>query len=179
MSLQELKKLGDALDAKQHDSPYVTHFFRLLILTGCRLSEIQTLKWEYVDFDNSILRLPDSKTGKKTIYLGAAVIDELKIIPKLASNPHVICGSIEGHYLADVQGPWELLRKAAGIEDVRIHDLRHTFASRAVALGQGLPTIGKLLGHTQTQTTARYAHLAADHSLAAVDLVSKSLADSL
>ena len=179
MSLQEIKKLGDALDAKQLTSPYVAHFFRLLILTGCRLGEIQTLKWEYVDFDNSILRLPDSKTGKKTIYLGAAVVDELKRIPKLASNPHVICGSIEGQFLADVQGPWELLRKAAGIEDVRIHDLRHTFASRAVALGQGLPTIGKLLGHTQTQTTARYAHLAADHSLAAADLVSKSLADAL
>ena len=78
-----------------------------------------------------------------------------------------------------VDRPWDLIRKAAGIEDVRIHDLRHTFASRAVALGQGLPTIGKLLGHTQTQTTARYAHLAADHSLAAADLVSKSLADAL
>ncbi len=179
LSLVELKKLGEALEGVQCKSPYVAHFFRLLIFTGCRLGEIQTLKWEYVDFENSILRLPDSKTGKKTIYLGAAVIDELKRIPKLASNPHVICGSIEGHYLADVQGPWELIRRAAEIEDVRIHDLRHTFASRAVALGQGLPTIGKLLGHTQTQTTARYAHLAADHSLAAADQVSKSLADAL
>lgn len=179
LSPQELKKLGEALQSIKCRSPYVAHFFRLLILTGCRLGEIQTLKWDYVDLESSVLRLPDSKTGKKTIYLGASVIDELKRIPRLSGNPHVICGSIEGHYLADVQGPWELVRKAAGIEDVRIHDLRHTFASRAVALGQGLPTIGKLLGHTQTQTTARYAHLAADHSIAAADQISMSLADGL
>jgi Arm DNA-binding domain/Phage integrase family len=94
-------------------------------------------------------------------------------------SPYVICGSIEGRCLVDVQGPWELVRKAADIKDVRIHDLRHTFASRAVALGQGLPTIGKLLGHTQTQTTARYAHLATDHSLAAADQISRNLADAL
>jgi integrase len=179
LSLLELKKLGETLEAIQSKSPYVAHFFRLLILTGCRLGEIQTLKWDYVDFDGSILRLPDSKTGRKTIYLGASAIEELNRIPRLAGNPYVICGSIEGRFLADVQGPWELVRKAAGIEDVRIHDLRHTFASRAVALGQGLPTIGKLLGHTQTQTTARYAHLAADHSIAAADQVSQSLADAL
>lgn len=87
--------------------------------------------------------------------------------------------AFDGHYLADVQGPWELVRKVAGIEDVRIHDIRHTFASRAVAFGQGLPTIGKLLGHTQAQTTARYVHLAADHSIAAADQVSLSLANAL
>ncbi len=179
LSLQELKKLGEALEAEQLQSPYVAHFFRLLILTGCRLGEIQSLKWDYVDFENSILRLPDSKTGKKTIYLGEAAVNELKRIPKVIGNPHVICGNNEGQFLADVQAPWQRTRKAAGIEDVRIHDLRHTFASRAVALGQGLPTIGRLLGHTQTQTTARYAHLAADHSLAAADQVSKSLADAL
>jgi len=179
LSPLELKKLGEALDTEQSKNPYVAHFFRLLILTGCRLGEIQSLKWDYVDLESSILRLPDSKTGKKTIYLGAAAVDELKRIPKVVGNPYVICGSIEGHYLADVQAPWERIRKVAMIQDVRIHDLRHTFASRAVALGQGLPTIGKLLGHTQTQTTARYAHLAADHSLAAADQVSKSLADAL
>ena len=179
LSLLELKKLGEVLEGVQRKSPYVAHFFRLLILTGCRLGEIQTLKWDYVDLEASILRLPDSKTGKKTIYLGASAIAEIKRIPKVAGNPYVICGSIEGHHLADVQGRWEVVRKVAGIEDVRIHDLRHTFASRAVALGQGLPTIGKLLGHTQTQTTARYAHLAADHSIAAADLVSQSLADAL
>jgi integrase len=179
LSLQELKKLGEALEAEKHQNPYVAHFFRLLILTGCRLGEIQSLKWDYVDLENSILRLPDSKTGKKTIYLGASAVEELKRIPKVICNPYVICGNLEGQFLADVQAPWQRTRKAAEIADVRIHDLRHTFASRAVALGQGLPTIGKLLGHTQTQTTARYAHLAADHSLAAADLISKSLADAL
>jgi integrase len=179
LSPLELKKLGEALETIQCKSPYVAHFFRLLVLTGCRLGEIQTLKWDYVNFEASILLLPDSKTGKKTVYLGASAVDELKRIPKVAGNPYVICGSIEGRHLADVQGRWEIVRNLAVIEDVRIHDLRHTFASRAVALGQGLPTIGKLLGHTQTQTTARYAHLASEHSLAAANQVSKNLADAL
>jgi integrase len=179
LSPLELKKLGEALETIQCKSPYVAHFFRLLVLTGCRLGEIQTLKWDYVNFEASILLLPDSKTGKKTVYLGASAVDELKRIPKVAGNPYVICGSKEGRHLADVQGRWEIVRNLAVIEDVRIHDLRHTFASRAVALGQGLPTIGKLLGHTQTQTTARYAHLASEHSLAAANQVSKNLADAL
>ncbi len=129
LSLQELKKLGETLEIEQHKNPYVTHFFRLLILTGCRLGEIQMLKWGYVDFESSILRLPDLKTGKKTVYLGAAAADELKRIPKVIGNPHVICGNIEGQFLADIQAPWQRVRKAAGIEDVRIHDLRHMFAS--------------------------------------------------
>lgn len=77
----------------------------MLILTGRRLGEIQTLKSEHVDFENSVLRLPDSKTGKKTIYLGASAADELKRIPKVIGNPYVICGNIEGQFLADVQAP--------------------------------------------------------------------------
>lgn len=179
LSPQELKKLGNTLDKLQLISPYSAYLFRLLILTGCRLGEIQKLKWEHLDLDNSIIRLPDSKTGKKTVYLGAAAVGEFKRIPRIANNPFVICGSISGQHLADAQGPWERVRKITEIDDVRIHDLRHTFASRAVALGQGLPTIGKLLGHTQTQTTARYAHLSTEHSLTAADQVSKSLANGL
>ena len=98
LSLQELKKLGEALEAEQLQSPYVAHFFRLLILTGCRLGEIQSLKWDYVDFENSILRLPDS------IYLGAATVNELKRIPKVIGNPHVVKAEFVAMRLAHIVG---------------------------------------------------------------------------
>ena len=85
LSPQELKRLGDVLDKLQLHSPYAAHLFRLLILTGCRLGEIQTLKWCHLDLDNSIIRLPDSKTGKKTVYLGSSAVDEFKCIPRIAN----------------------------------------------------------------------------------------------
>jgi integrase len=152
---------------------------RLLILTGCRLSEIMTLQWEHIDFSGKALRLPDSKTGAKIVHLGQPAIEVLEKIERIEKNPWVIVGTKPDARLTDLQPFWQRVRARAGLKDVRIHDLRHTFASIAVASGQGLPMIGKLLGHTQVQTTARYAHLAADPVLAAADQVSKSLADCL
>ena len=130
----------------------------MLILTGCRLAEIQTLKWSYVK--GNVIELPDSKTGAKTIYLGASALAVLAGVEHLPDNEHVITGKFPGRHLTDLQRPWRRIRKRAGLEGVRIHDLRHTFASHAVSNGEGLPMLGKLLGHTQVQTTARYAHLA-------------------
>ena len=86
----------------------------------------------------------------------------LTALPRCNDNPWVIVGKKPGSHLTDLQYPWRRIRARAELEDVRIHDLRHSFASRALALGESLPTIGKLLGHTQVQTTARYAHLASD-----------------
>ena len=97
----------------------------------------------------------------------------------MPGNPWVITGTLPGAHLTDLQPPWQRIRKRAGIEDVRIHDLRHTFASVAVANGQGLPMIGKLLGHSQVQTTARYAHLAADPVKHAANTVSGEIAGML
>jgi integrase len=114
-----------------------------------------------------------------TVYLGQAAIEELKRIRKVPDNPHVITGHVEGQHLTDIQKPWRRIRSSAGLDDVRIHDLRHTFASHGVAMGQGLPIIGKLLGHTQPQTTSRYAHLAAGPALEAADRISIRLADSM
>jgi integrase len=147
--------------------------------TGARLREILHLKWSYVDLQRGLLFLPDSKTGKKTIYLGQAAIDEFLRTARIIGNPYVIVGNIDGQYLNDMQKPWRRIRKAADLEDVRIHDLRHTFASHGVAMGQGLPIIGKLLGHSQSQTTARYAHLAADPAIEVADKISERLANSL
>jgi integrase len=182
LSPVELARLGDALaDAETNEttSPYVIAALRLLVLTGARLSEILTLQWSYVDFDHSLLRLPDSKTGQKVIYLNAPALQILTDLPRLEGNPHVICGKRDGAHLVNLQKPWRQIRKAAGLDDVRIHDLRHSFASVAAGSGQSLPVIGALLGHTQPQTTARYAHLAADPLRAASDAVGGKIAASL
>ena len=90
----------------------------------------------------------------------SAAVSVLSALPRLDDNPWVIVGKKPGAHLTDLQHPWRRIRARAGLDDVRLHDLRHSFASRALALGESLPMIGKLLGHTQVQTTARYAHLA-------------------
>ncbi len=108
------------------------------------------------------LRLPDTKTGGGAVPLAPSAVRLLTSLPRDGDNPRVIAGRKPGSYLTDLQHPWRRIRARAGLDDVRIHDLRHSFASRALALGEGLPMIGKLLGHTQVQTTARYAHLARD-----------------
>jgi integrase len=179
LSPQELARLGEALAEADSASPYVVAAIRLLVLTGARLSEILTLQWSHVDFDNVLLRLPDSKTGQKVIYLNAPALQILTGLPRLEGNPFVICGKREGARLINLQKPWRRIRKAAGLDDVRIHDLRHSFASVAAGSGQSLPVIGALLGHTQPQTTARYAHLANDPLRAANDAIGGRIADAL
>lgn len=132
-----------------------------------------------MDLDAAILNLPDSKTWAKTVYFGAAACAALAKIERFSDNPHVVPGKKPGSHLVDLQHPWRRIRKRAKLDDVRLHDLRHTFASIAVSAGNGLPIIGKLLGHTQVQTTARYAHLAADPLREAADEVASQLADAL
>lgn len=173
----ELARLEQALneiEAEGSETVSAIAAIRLLILTGCRLGEILTSKWEYID--GGTIRLPASKTGKRAVFLGTAAEEVLDGIQVLPDNPYVITGKMPGSHLTDLQHPWQRIRRRAGLEDVRIHDLRHSFASGALALGEGLPMIGKLLGHTQVQTTARYAHLAADPVKFAADRVSSSLA---
>lgn len=174
----ELARLGKVLNEAQ-DEPEAVNCIRLLLLTGCRLSEIQTLKWEYVDYATGALRLPDSKTGAKLVPIGKAAIEVLGKIPKLDENPYVITGRIEGQHLTDMQKPWRRLRKRAGLDGLRIHDLRHSFASDALQLGQDLTMIGRLLGHTQIQTTARYAHLKTDPIRSAANTVAEAVAAAL
>ncbi len=165
LSSEELVRLGQALDELEHEGDSATHTIaaiRLLLLTGARLNEILTLKWSYVDYDRALLLLPDSKTGQKAIALNAQAIEILRRLPRELNNPYVIVGRRSGTHLVNIQKPWRRIRERAELPDVRIHDLRHTFASVAAASGASLHMIGKLLGHTQAQTTARYAHLAED-----------------
>lgn len=151
-----------SLSTKNSENVYVVAAIRLLLLTGARVGEILTLRWSFVDLERACLLLPDSKTGQKHITLNANAIAVLKAIPRIAGNPFVIVGRFDRSRLINIQKPWRRIRKLAGIEDVVLHDLRHSFASVAAASGGSLPMIGKLLGHQHTMTTARYAHLADD-----------------
>lgn len=178
LSPAEIAHLGDVLSELEETakvSPYVAGAIRLLLLTGARLNEILAAKWEWVDFGNGCIRLPDSKTGAKVVYLSAPAMQIVNALPRLEGNPYLICGQKEGAHLVNLQKPWKAIREEAGLHDVRLHDLRHSFASVAVASGMSLPMIGKLLGHTQAQTTARYAHLADDPMKHAVSQISKGI----
>ena len=181
LSGNELARLGETLCEceKSGESQSTVNLIRLLLLTGCRLNEILTLKWEQVDFKNSALHLPDSKTGEKTVHIGAAAVECLAGIERVEDNPWVITGKLPSSHLVNPGKPWRRIRARAGLDNVRIHDLRHTFASVAVSGGQGLPMIGKLLGHTQVQTTARYAHLAAEPVKQAADDISTTIGAAL
>ena len=176
----EYQRLGAALKAIEADGSETASAIaavRLLMLTGCRLSEIQKLRWEHVDLGASELRLPDTKTGAKVVYLGDPAIAVLERIDRRDGNPWVIAGRKPGGHLTDLQHPWRRIRARAGLDDVRIHDLRHSFASGGLLVGEGLPMIGKLLGHTQVQTTARYAHLANDPVKSAANRIASRIAE--
>ena len=164
LSDAELARLGQALaEAEQSGaSPYAVTALRLLILTGARLGEILSLRWNEVDFQHGVLRLGDSKTGAKPIPLNAPALALLSTLSRIEGNPFVIVGKIEGHCMVNISKPWRAIRANAGLETLRIHDLRHAFASVGASMGMSLPVIGKLLGHTQAATTARYAHLSDD-----------------
>lgn len=188
-------------------APEVAAAFRLLILTGARLREILHLEWSHVDMERGLLLLPDSKTGKKAIVLNAPALAVLAGLPRRSA--FVIPGdgtrserraariAPDGNQKAaahrrrtkpelpqdaprsDLKRPWELVTKRAGLEGVRIHDLRHTNASVGAAAGLGLPIIGKLLGHSQASTTARYAHLDNDPLRKAADRIGSEIARAM
>lgn len=178
---EEFRRLGQTLTQMEEEGEAISpiHCIKLLMLTGCRLSEIWDLRWDFIDSDRSEIHLPDSKTGAKIVYVGEAVIAFLKHIynhpERPLNNPWVIWGTLENAKLTDMQKPWRRIRKRAGLDDLRIHDLRHSFASSAVMMGKSLPMIGKLLGHTQVQTTARYAHIASTPAITAAIEVSNNI----
>jgi integrase len=224
----DLARLGEALSSFD-GSPYAVAAFRLLILTGARLEEIQSLRWDEVHFDRAELRIVEHKTdktaGAKVIHLSPPALAVLAELPRIDGNPFVIVGQKAGAHMVNLKRSWQAIRevasvriwrdsdneavaglvarltdekerepkyseclvaaKATGIElptglvDVRRHDLRHAFASVAASAGMGLPIIGKMLGHTQAQTTARYAHLASDPVAAAAATVAGKIEDAM
>ena len=178
LSAEEFRRLADALNTSNR-SPYALAAIKLLVFTGGRMSEILGLKWEWIDFERGEARLPDSKTGTKTLHLPPPALAVLADLPRVEGNPHVIVGHIRGARLVNLEKPWRSIRNAASLPDIRLHDLRHAFASVAASSGMGLPIIGKMLGHTQAATTHRYAHLAPDPVKAAVTTVAAKIADAM
>jgi len=164
LSKQELLDLGRALtDAeKEGINAYAIAAIRLLLLTGARKNEILSLKWDWVDFDRHMLALPDSKTGAKIIPLGDAAIDILRAIPRELNRPFVFPGSGANGHLIGLQKIWGRIRTMAGLDSLRLHDLRHHFLSVGASSGESLYILGKLAGHKRPETTQRYAHLADD-----------------
>jgi len=162
-------------------SPHAAAAIRLLLFTGCRLGEILRLRWADADLERGLLFLPDSKTGRKTVVLNAPAAAILAELPRLGA--YVIAGDDAGKEgekpRADLKRPWIAVRKRAKLEDVRIHDLRHTHASFGAAGGLGLPIIGKLLGHKQAATTARYAHLDNDPLRRASESIAGRIAEAM
>lgn len=207
LSTEELSRLGDAIrEAETSGLPYAVDetkpntkhapkqenrltvigphaaaAMRLLLFTGARLREILHLKWSDIDWQFGMLNLGDSKTGKKAIVVNAPAMEVLSNLPRLGS--YVIAGNSAGAEdekpRADLKRPWRAVAKRAGLEGVRIHDLRHSYASVGAGAGLGLPIIGKLLGHTQAATTQRYAHLADDPVRRASNQIGNAIAAAM
>ena len=175
---EELARLGRTLDlapAERLASRHAAAAIRLLVLTGCRRNEILGLAWDDLDFEAGEMRLADSKTGARIVPLPPAAAELLADLPRIDGNPWVFPGKSKGTHLVNINDSWNRVRRHAGLEGVRLHDLRHTFASRALAIGEGLPMIGELLGHRKIDTTARYAHLARESIQASTAKVADSI----
>lgn len=170
LSAVEVAALSDAIAGMESEiklSRTAAAAIRLLLLTGCRKSEILSLRWECIEVERSCLRLPDSKTGAKIVPLASAALQLLNELPR--RSPFVLpAAKGKGHYTG-LQKDWERVRERAGLLGVRVHDLRHSFASFAVADGSTLFMIGKVLGHKQARTTEGYAHLATDPLVAVAE----------
>ena len=131
LTAPEIKLLAEAFREEEQISPFAVAAIKILIMTGARLGEILSAKWEWIDGD--ILKLPDSKTGAKDITLPSPVLDVLSLLPRLEGNPYIIVGKKSGQHMINLRKPWMRIVKRAGIEHVRLHDLRQSFASFAVS----------------------------------------------
>ena len=150
-----------------------------MIFTGARKGEILGLRWKWCDFERRQIRLPESKTDAKTIPLGAPALDLLSSLPRIQGNPFVFPATNDDGHFVGLGKIWENIRARAGLDDVRIHDLRHSFASVAVAGGDSLYLVGKVLGHRQAKTTEKYVHLSDDPVLAVAERAANRIAAAM
>ena len=180
LSAEEIARLHRTLDRLVEERPSrrpQADIIRLLLLTGCRKSEIVTLRWSEVDGDT--LRLAEAKTGPRTVWLSEAAQAVIARQPRNRSAFVFPLPRDPERPQSRNLGFWRRARQEAGIEDVRLHDLRHTVASQAVARGVPLPTVAKMLGHTQPTMTLRYAHVG-DHEVeAAAERVGTTIAAAM
>ena len=172
LSRAEIRTLMETLKTVEDERPGwpPVAIIRLLVFTGARRGEVEQLLWKEVDDDRSALFKQDTKTGQRTIPLNAEAAAVLAVLPRLGQSPYVFPAKSGGRHFQGLTKAWREIRFRAGLEGVRIHDLRHTFASLSVAAGVSLPILGKALGHTSPQTTQRYVHLGDDPVREAVAL---------
>ena len=178
LTAAEYRRLGRAMREAQADGSVpsaVVAAIRLLMLTGCRHSEILSLRWDDVDRTVGELRLRDAKAGPRMVPMTAPVAAVLDGIAREPGNPWVIVGQKSGTRRSSLRPWWHTIRTRAGLTDVRLHDCRHSFASRALALGESVSAIAKLLGHRKVSTTARYLHLMRDAERVAAARVGDSI----
>lgn len=178
LSEAELARLGEVLREAEAggEHPSVVNAIRLLLFTGCRRDEILKLRWSEVDLDHGRLVLSDSKTGAKSVPLGEAAVRLLSGLSRRDGNPFVLPGAKAGRHYVGLEKAWSKLRARAGLADLRLHDLRHSFASAGAGAGESLMMIGALLGHRSPTMTQRYAHLSDDPVRAAADRITGRLA---
>jgi integrase len=181
LSAPELAKIGEALTAMEAEgvNPSAIAIIRLLAFTGARKNEITRLRWSEVDLHRGYLRLMDSKTGAKVIPIGAPASEVLSNVPVLDNSPFVFPASSGDGAFQGTEKIWRRVRERAGFPTLRLHDLRHSFASIGLARGDALPVIGAILGHADVKTTSRYAHLADDPVRQTAEGISKVVAAAL
>jgi integrase len=171
LSEAEIGAAAEAIEKAEQEGkvgPFGAAGLRLALFTGARSGEVTAIQWGHIDWQRRLVRLPDSKTNEpRTIHLSDAAVEVLKTVPRV--GPYVIAGAVPEEPYKNLSRAWIVARAYAGLQDVRLHDLRHSYASLAAGRGVPLQMIGKLLGHKVVATTQRYAHLARDAAAAVND----------
>jgi len=177
LSLEEAQRL--IVSIEQDENKVAANAIMLLLLTGARRNEITYAKWEHVDLEKRTLLVPLSKSGKpRSIALNGAAVELLRAIQANSSNPYVFPSPTTGRPSPSLYFPWQRIRVRAGLPDLRLHDLRHSFASFLVNRGVSLYVVQGLLGHGNTRYTQRYAHLTADTLRDAAEAAGSAIADA-
>ncbi len=178
LSAEEMARLNAVLTRDEFWCPNVVAIVRLLMLTGCRVGEILSLEWEWIK--GKRIFLPDSKSGPRTVWLSSAARAVIDAIPRYSDDcPYLFPSRPPTRPLDNITSHWSRIRIEAGLAGVRLHDLRHTWASVAAMNGVDMVTIAKLLGHALVETTERYVHLSDQSVTEAADRVSAHLSAAL
>jgi integrase len=170
---------GRPLPPRRGENPVAIRAIEVLALTGARKMEILALRWDWVDLERGVLLLPDSKTGKKTIPISREVAAIIDAQPRFEGNPFVFAGHKAGQHFVGLAHVWERLREKAGIPHVRLHDLRHSFATDATSAGDTLVKVARMLGHADIRTTKKYAHLPDDPLRASIEANSTRISNAM
>lgn len=181
LSPEELARLGKAIAAAEQAGAawQAIGAIKLLLATGLRKDEALSLRWENVEFECRRLILPETKTGRSVRPLSQQAIAILSGLQGRSSSPWVLPATKgEGHYVG-LQKVWAKVRAAAGLDDVHLHDLRHTVGAAAASSGVSLLVVGRMLGHRKARSTERYAHVAPDAAADAADEVAASIAKAI